>query len=57
MILDNLHIDFHQPKEFVFNRAKIRRVFVKVGQMHLKVARRQLMKRGGRSRPGETPRW
>ncbi|MBT9432808.1 hypothetical protein JZM24_12915 [Candidatus Sodalis endolongispinus] len=57
MILDNLHIDFHQPKEFVFNRARIRRAFVKVGQMHLKAARRQLMKRGGRSRPGETPLW
>ncbi|ATW30092.1 hypothetical protein BJP41_06875 [Candidatus Williamhamiltonella defendens] len=57
MILDNLHIEFHQPKNLVFNRLLVRRAFMKIGQRHQEEARRRLMKRGGRSQAGETPRW
>lgn len=50
-----LHVDFVQPEELVFNRARMRRAFVKIGQVHMRDARRLVMKRG-RSKPGENPR-
>lgn len=28
-----LHVDFEQPEELVFNRARMRRAFVKLGQV------------------------
>ena len=49
-----LHVDFDQPKELVFNRAKMRKAFVKIGQVHMRDARRMVMRRG-RSSPGESP--
>lgn len=49
-----LHVDFVQPEELVFNRARMRRAFVKIGQAHMRDARRLVMKRG-RSKPGENP--
>ncbi|MHC0027053.1 hypothetical protein [Enterobacter vonholyi] len=49
-----LHVDFEQPDELVFNRARMRRAFVKIGQVHMRDARRLVMKRG-RSKPGENP--
>ncbi len=55
--MNNLHIEFHQPKDLVFNRLLVRRAFMKIGQRHQEEARRRLMKRGGRSQAGETPRW
>ena len=48
----SLHVDFEQPEELVFNRARMRRAFVKLGQVHMRDARRLVMKRG-RSKPGE----
>lgn len=45
-----LHVDFVQPEELVFNRARMRRAFVKIGQVHMRDARRLVMKRG-RSKP------
>lgn len=50
----NLHVDFNQPKEMVFNRARLRRAFVALGQVHLRDTRRLLMRRK-RSSPGENP--
>lgn len=50
-----LHVDFVQPEELVFNRARMRRAFVKIGQVHMRDARRLVMKRG-RSKPCENPR-
>lgn len=29
-----LHVDFEQPEELVFNRARMRRAFVKLGHTH-----------------------
>lgn len=49
-----LHVDFQQPDELVFNRARMRRAFVKIGQVHMRDARRLVMHRG-RSAPGENP--
>ncbi|EJR2729862.1 hypothetical protein NYD00_004751, partial [Salmonella enterica subsp. enterica] len=49
-----LHVDFEQPETLVFNRARLRRAFVSIGQVHMRDARRLVMKRG-RSKPGENP--
>ncbi|MFT4271284.1 MAG: hypothetical protein QM578_09750 [Pantoea sp.] len=49
-----LHIDFEQPEELVFNRARMRRAFIKIGQVHMRDARRLVMSRG-RSAAGENP--
>jgi hypothetical protein len=48
------HVDFQQPKEMRFNRARVRRAFVTIGQRHMRDARRLVMSRG-RSEPGENP--
>ncbi|MFO6499270.1 hypothetical protein ACLD9R_01965 [Serratia marcescens] len=50
----SLHVDFQQPTELVFNRARLRRAFVRIGQIHMRDARRLVMHRG-RSAPGENP--
>ena len=49
-----LHVDFQQPNEMRFNRARVRRAFVTIGQRHMRDARRLVMRRG-RSEPGENP--
>ncbi|OUE60067.1 hypothetical protein AZ012_004359 [Citrobacter amalonaticus] len=49
-----LHVDFQQPKEMRFNRARVRRAFVHIGQRHMRDARRLVMRRG-RSEGGENP--
>ncbi len=49
-----LHVDFEQPETLVFNRARLRRAFVCIGQVHMRDARRPVMKRG-RSGPGDNP--
>lgn len=49
----SLHVDFQQPTELVFNRARLRRAFVRIGQIHMRDARRLVMHRG-RSEPGIT---
>jgi len=49
-----LHVDFKQPDELVFNRARMRRAFVTIGQVHMRDARRLVMHRA-RSAPGENP--
>ncbi|EBB6417375.1 hypothetical protein CQL51_004144 [Salmonella enterica subsp. enterica serovar Enteritidis] len=49
-----LHVDFEQPETLVFNRARMRRAFVSIGQVHMRDARRLVMKRG-RSGPGDNP--
>jgi len=49
-----LHVDFVQPKELVFNRTRMRRAFVRIGQVHMRDARRLVMNRG-RSLPGDNP--
>lgn len=41
-----LHVDFEQPETLVFNRARMRRAFVSIGQVHMRDARRLVMKRG-----------
>ncbi len=48
------HVDFQQPKEMRFNRARVRRAFIHIGQRHMRDARRLVMRRG-RSEPGENP--
>ena len=50
-----LHVDFQQPAEMRFNRARVRRAFVTIGQRHMRDARRLVMRRA-RSAPGEKPR-
>ncbi|SPW72066.1 prophage protein [Escherichia coli] len=35
-----LHVDFQQPAEMRFNRARVRRAFVTIGQRHMRDARR-----------------
>ncbi|EMB4112550.1 TPA: hypothetical protein JD344_18705 [Serratia marcescens] len=50
----SLHVDFQQPTELVFNRARLRRAFVRIGQIHMRDARRLVMHRG-RSEPGDNP--
>ncbi len=49
-----LHVDFKQPKELEFNRARLRRAFVQIGRVYMRDARRLVIKRG-RSDPGENP--
>ncbi|EBB1844296.1 hypothetical protein CIH28_21315 [Salmonella enterica] len=49
-----LHVDFEQPETLVFNRARLRRAFVCIGQVHMRDARRLVMKRG-RSGSGDNP--
>ncbi len=49
-----LHVDFQQPAEMRFNRARVRRAFVTIGQRHMRDARRLVMRRA-RSAPGENP--
>uniref|UniRef100_UPI003F559994 hypothetical protein n=2 Tax=Enterobacteriaceae TaxID=543 RepID=UPI003F559994 len=49
-----LHVDFQQPAEMRFNRARVRRAFVTIGQRHMRDARRLVMRRV-RSAPGENP--
>ena len=49
-----LHVDFQQSNELRFNRARVRRAFIRIGQVHMRDARRLVMKRG-RSEPGESP--
>ena len=49
-----LHVDFKQPKELEFNRARLRRAFVQIGRVYMRDARRLVIKRG-RSGPGENP--
>ena len=34
-----LHVDFQQPAEMRFNRARVRRAFVTIGQRHMRDAR------------------
>lgn len=49
-----IHVDFKQPEELVFNRARMRRAFTKIGQVHMRDARRLVMSRT-RSGAGENP--
>ncbi|EPH3397401.1 hypothetical protein ACXYOD_004316, partial [Shigella flexneri] len=49
-----LHVDFKQPEELEFNRARLRRAFVQIGRVYMRDARRLVIKRG-RSGPGENP--
>ncbi len=49
-----LHVDFQQNGELNFNRARVRRAFVRIGQMHMREARKLVMRRG-RSAQGENP--
>lgn len=51
---DLLHIDFQQPTEMRFNRARMRRAFVTIGQRHMRDARR-LVARRRISRAEENP--
>ncbi|MCN2030033.1 hypothetical protein MLZ02_23345 [Escherichia coli] len=48
------HVDVQQPAEMRFNRARVRRAFVTIGQCHMRDARRLVMRRA-RSAPGENP--
>lgn len=45
------HVDVQQPAEMRFNRARVRRAFVTIGQRHMRDARRLVMRRA-RSAPG-----
>lgn len=49
-----LHVDFKQPEEMEFNRARLRKAFVQIGRVYMRDARRLVMRRG-RSAPGENP--
>lgn len=49
-----LHVEFKQPDELVFNRSRMRKAFIKIGQVHMRDARRLVMNRA-RSNPGENP--
>ncbi|MBK4723908.1 hypothetical protein [Pantoea agglomerans] len=49
-----LHVEFKQPEELVFNRSRMRKAFIKIGQVHMRDARRLVMNRA-RSNPGENP--
>lgn len=52
----HLHIDFQQPKELVFNRARLRRGFAEIGKAHVAVTRRLLRRtRRHASKPGANP--
>ncbi|GHM55575.1 hypothetical protein ECZU51_42450 [Escherichia coli] len=48
------HVDVQQPAEMRFNRARVRRAFVTIGQRHMRDARRLVMRRA-RSAPVKTP--
>ncbi len=48
------HVDVQQPAEMRFNRARVRRAFITIGQRHMRDARRLVMRRA-RSAPGENP--
>ncbi|HHO9911233.1 TPA: hypothetical protein ACRZHF_003590 [Escherichia coli] len=48
------HVDVQQPAEMRFNRARVRRAFVTIGQRHMRDARRLVMRRA-RSAPGKNP--
>lgn len=48
------HVDFDVPEELTLKRAPLRRAFDQIGRVHMRDARRLVMKRGG-SRPGENP--
>lgn len=52
--IDLFHIDFQQPPEMKFNRARLRRAFVAIGQKHMRDARILVAKRET-SRPGQNP--
>ena len=39
------HVDFEQPNEMRFNRARVRRAFIHIGQRHMRDARRLVMRR------------
>jgi len=54
MAKSGIHVDFVQPEELVFNRARLRKAFTKIGQVHMRDARRLVMGRG-RSAPGDNP--
>lgn len=49
-----LHVEFQQPTDMRFNRARVRRAFIKIGQVHMRDARRLVMRRE-RSAAGENP--
>ncbi|MFK8256861.1 hypothetical protein ACFL9S_03650 [Erwinia sp. AnSW2-5] len=49
-----LHVEFKQPDELVFNRSRMRKAFIKIGQVHMRDARRLVMNRA-RSNPGDNP--
>ncbi len=48
------HVDYDVPEQMEFKRPVMRRAFVKIGQVHMRDARRLVMKRGT-SKPGENP--
>lgn len=48
------HIDFDQPEGLIFNRAIMRRAFIDIGRVHMRDARRLVVRRGT-SLPGENP--
>ena len=48
------HVDFEQPKDLVFNKARMRRAFVRLGQVHMRDSRKLVMRRG-RSSAGQNP--
>ncbi|WP_312292806.1 hypothetical protein [Atlantibacter hermannii] len=56
MTQPSLHVDFLQTNGLEFNRSRVRRAFVRIGQVHMRDARRLVMKRG-RSEPGDNPRY
>ncbi|WP_407321769.1 hypothetical protein [Dickeya ananatis] len=53
-LVASLHVDFDQPDDMVFNRAKMRRAFIDVGRTHMRDARRLVMRRAV-SKAGENP--
>ncbi|MDT3563130.1 hypothetical protein ROM27_02345 [Cronobacter malonaticus] len=48
------HVDYDVPELMEFKRPVMRQAFVKIGQVHMRDARRLVMKRGT-SKPGENP--
>lgn len=48
------HVDFDRPDGLIFNRTRMRRAFVDIGRVHMRDARRLVMRRGT-SLPGEAP--
>lgn len=49
-----VHVDFDKPPDLVFNRSTMRKAFIKLGQVHMRDARRLVMSRT-RSQPGGNP--